>query len=102
MELGKDVAMAALTDPDNAPMDEGQRATMRLLAKVTREHEHLTAAEVRAVSDAGVSDEAIVDALHVAFAFDVITRMADTLAWHVPDDVAFQRSARFLLKFGYK
>jgi alkylhydroperoxidase family enzyme len=94
--------MAALADPDNAPMDEGQRATLRLLAKVTREHEDLTAADVQAVRDAGVSDEAIVDALHVAFAFNVITRMADTLAWHIPDDVSFQRSAQFLLKFGYK
>jgi alkylhydroperoxidase family enzyme len=94
--------MAALADPDNAPMDEGQRAMLGLLAKVTRGHEDLGAVDIQAVRDAGVSDEAIVDALHVAFAFDVITRMADTLAWHIPDDVSFQRSAQFLLKFGYK
>lgn len=83
-------------------MDEGQRETLALLAKVTRDHEELTKADVQRVRDAGVPDEAIVDALHVAFAFNVITRMADTLAWHIPDDVAFQRSAQFLLKFGYK
>jgi alkylhydroperoxidase family enzyme len=75
---------------------------LRLLAKVTREHEDLAAADIQAVRDAGVSDEAIVDALHVGFSFDVITRMADTLGWHIPDDVSFQRSAKFLLKFGYK
>ena len=94
--------MAALENPESAPMAEGQRATMALLAKMTLEHESLGTADIERVRAAGVSDEAIVDALHVAFAFNVITRMADTLAWHVPDDVSFQRSAQFLLKFGYK
>ena len=83
-------------------MDEGQRATLELLAKVTRAHEELEAADIERVREAGVSDEAIVDALYVAFAFNVITRMADTLGWHIPDEVSFQRSAQFLLKFGYK
>lgn len=94
--------MAALADAEHAPMDEGQRATMALLAKTTLDHESLGAADIERVRAAGVSDDAIVDALHVAFAFNVITRMADTLAWHIPDDVSFQRSAQFLLKFGYK
>jgi alkylhydroperoxidase family enzyme len=100
--LGKDVVLPILDGWRTEPMDEGQRATLELLAKVTLDHESLGPQDVDEVRAAGVSDEAIVDALHVAFAFNVITRMADTLGWHVPDDVSFQASAKFLLKFGYK
>ena len=39
------------------------------------------AAEVRAT---GVSDEAMVDAIHVAALFNMIVRMADSLGWDVP------------------
>ena len=90
-----------LADWHTAEMDDGQRATLDLLAKVTLEHEALDAEDIERVRATGVSDEAIVDALHVAFAFNVITRMADTLAWHIPDDVSFHRGAKALLKFGY-
>ena len=83
-------------------MDEGQRATLELLAKVTLAHEELEAADIERVRAAGVSDDAIVDALHVAFAFNVITRMADTLGWAIPDDISFQRGAEHLWKFGYR
>ena len=83
-------------------MDEGQRATLDLLAKVTLAHDEVGVEDIERVRATGVADDAIVDALHVAFAFNVITRMADTLGWHIPDDVSFQRSAQFLLKFGYE
>jgi alkylhydroperoxidase family enzyme len=91
-----------LEDWRTAPMDEGQRAMLDLLAKVTREHEDLDVADIERVREAGVSDEAIVDALYVAFAFNVITRMADTLGWAIPDDISFQRGAQHLWRFGYR
>ena len=42
----------------------------------------MTPTRVRA---AGVSDEALVDAIHVAALFNMIVRLADSLGWDVPD-----------------
>jgi len=42
------------------------------------------------------------DALHVAFAFNTINRIADALGFDIPDAVGFQQSANMLLRFGYK
>jgi hypothetical protein len=35
---------------------------------------------------AGVREEALVDAIHVAALFNMIVRLADSLGWHVPSD----------------
>jgi alkylhydroperoxidase family enzyme len=54
-----------------------------------------------AVRAAGVSDEAIVDAIHVAALFNVITRLADSLDWDVPEWESFLASADRMLAEGY-
>ncbi len=41
------------------------------------------------------------DALHVAFLFNIYTRLADTLGWQVPDAPVFRQMAKRLLKRGY-
>lgn len=49
----------------------------------------------------GVSSEALVDAFHVAFLFNVFDRLADTLGWEVPPAEFFRRGARRMLERGY-
>ena len=54
-----------------------------------------------AVRAAGISDEAIVDAIHVAALFNMITRMADSLGWDVPEYESFLARADRMLADGY-
>ena len=58
-------------------------------------------ADADAVRAAGVSDEAIVDAIHVAALFNMITRLADSLGWDVPEYESFLARAGPMLAEGY-
>lgn len=77
-------------------------AMLRFLRTMTLTPDALGPADARAVREAGVSREAMEDALHVAMMFNVINRVADGLGFHVPDDEAFAASAKMLLRFGYE
>ena len=52
---------------------------------------------------AGVSKQAIQEALEVAFLFNVYDRLADAMGWDVPPVAGgyYQVAARRLLKHGY-
>jgi alkylhydroperoxidase family enzyme len=91
-----------LDDLATAPIDEKLRATLGLLGKMTLEPEALTAADVRPVLALGVSREAVKEAMHVAYLFNIYDRLADTLGWDVPAESAFyEGAAQRLLKRGY-
>lgn len=92
---------AALENLDAAPLAESLRAVLRMLGKLTKEHA-LEAADVRAVLDAGASPEQVRDALAVCFAFNVTNRLADALAFAIPEREAFEAGAKFLLSHGYR
>jgi len=73
-----------------------------MLRTLTRTHA-VTAGEMRALLAAGVTADQIRDALAVAFCFNVIDRLADTFAFHVPEPAAFKFAAKMLLgKRGYR
>lgn len=92
---------AVLTDLESAPITEPLRATLRLLRKVTREHQQVTADDMKAVMAAGVTRAQIEDALNVCFAFNVITRLADTFAFELRTREAADAGADRLLTRGY-
>jgi len=52
--------------------------------------------------DAGVTRSQIEDALAVCFAFNVITRLADTFKFEIPSKASLEASANMLLKRGYR
>jgi alkylhydroperoxidase family enzyme len=54
------------------------------LEKLTLRPQELGPDDATEVRAAGVSDEAMVDAIHVAALFNMIVRMADSLGWDVP------------------
>jgi hypothetical protein len=54
------------------------------------------------VRAAGVSEEALVDAIHVAALFNMIVRLADSLGWDVPEFEAFYARADSMLAGGYR
>jgi hypothetical protein len=74
---------------------------LSLLEKITLAPHEVTASDVDEVREAEVSRQAISDALHVCFMFNLIDRLADSFAWHVPSHEAFRRDGKFLLKKGY-
>ncbi len=91
---------AVLADIDNAPISPQLKATLHLLRKVTKEAT-VTVDDMKAVLAAGVTKARIQDALAVCFAFNVITRLADTFEFHVGPRAAFDGGAKHLLKRGY-
>jgi alkylhydroperoxidase family enzyme len=90
-----------LSDLDTAGIEEPLRATLIMLAKLTREHA-VNADDMRAVLAAGASRRQIEDALAVCFSFNVIGRLADAFGFFVPGPKAFGSGAKYLLARGYR
>jgi uncharacterized peroxidase-related enzyme len=84
-----------------APVDGRLRAMLAFLEQLTLDPASVTAAEVAPLRQAGLSDAAIEDAIHVIALFNIYDRMADTLNFDVPDAAGFAAGARMLLRRGY-
>jgi len=84
-----------------APVDDKLRATLGFLEKLTLRPDEVTPRDAQAVLDAGVSREALVDAIHVCALFSMIVRLADSLGWDVPSFEAFSARADRMLATGY-
>jgi alkylhydroperoxidase family enzyme len=91
-----------LRDWRTAPVEPQVRAVLSLLEKVTLTPDDVRPADVAAVRQAGVSDQAIQEALMVCFSFNLIDRLADAFAWHIQTEEEFGKDADFLLKKGYE
>ncbi len=61
----------------------------------------MTADDIRALFALGVTKQQVEDALAVAWAFNVITRLADTFQFAIPSQGSFDTSAKMLLTRGY-
>ena len=85
----------------SAPIDERLRATLGFIEKLTLRPGELTPDDAAGVRAAGVSEEALVDAIHVAALFNVIVRLADSLGWDVPTFDDFHARADAMLTRGY-
>jgi hypothetical protein len=48
-----------------------------------------------------VSDDALVDAIHVSSLFNMIVRLADSFGWYVPPAESFAAGAERMLANGY-
>ena len=67
-------------------MDEPLRATLGFLEKLTLRPDELRAQDAEDVLAAGVREDALIDAIHIAALFTMIVRLADSFGWHVPLD----------------
>jgi uncharacterized peroxidase-related enzyme len=92
---------AVLADLDSAPIEEGLRATLGMLGKLSSEGT-LSADDIRAVLSAGVSRQQIEDALAVNFAFNTTDRLANAFAFKVLNQEGFEAGAKYLLRRGYR
>jgi len=92
---------AVLADLDSAPVDDGLRATLRMLGKLTREGK-VGAEDMRQVLSAAVSRQQVQDALAVCAAFNTTNRLADAFGFEVLSPEGFEAGAKYLLKRGYR
>jgi uncharacterized peroxidase-related enzyme len=92
---------AVLADLESAPVQDGLRATLRMLGKLTREG-GADAGDMREVLSAGVSREQVADALAICAAFGTTNRLADAFGFEILSPEGFEAGARHLLKRGYR
>jgi alkylhydroperoxidase family enzyme len=92
---------AVLTDLESAPVEDGLRATLRMLGKLTQEG-NVSAGDMRDVLAAGVSRQQVEDALAVCAAFNTTDRLADAFGFELLSPEGFESGARYLLKRGYR
>ncbi|HEX3128260.1 MAG TPA: hypothetical protein VH394_13095 [Thermoanaerobaculia bacterium] len=78
------------------------QAILPFLEKLTLLPEEITPDDVQPLREAGLTDEAIRDAIAVCATFNTIDRLADAFHFDVPTTENLRGSARFLLKVGYK
>lgn len=90
-----------LADPETADIDEGLRATLRLIGTLTRDGT-VSAEDMRPVLAAGVTPQQIEDALAVCAAFNTTNRLADAFGFELLSPQAFEAGAGYLLKRGYR
>jgi hypothetical protein len=63
--------------------------------------EQVTPAAAEAAMAAGLTKQALVDALNVLFLFNVYDRLADALGWEIPTPEELHIAGKFLLRKGY-
>jgi alkylhydroperoxidase family enzyme len=73
-------------------VDKPLRATLGFLEKLTLRPEELRPEDAEAVLAAGVREDALVDAIHIAALFNMIVRLADSFDWRVPSDEQLARA----------
>lgn len=77
-------------------------AMVPLLQRLTTDPDDVGPRDVAAVRAAGVPDDAIVDALHVCFAFSSVNRMANAFGWTWNSDAHVRTAARVIHRIGYR
>lgn len=92
---------AVLEDWRRAPIGEKLRAQLGFLEKLTLRPDEIRPRDVEPLRAAGLSDEAIEDAIQVCTLFSIYDRMADSLGWYLPDPAGYAASAQNLMRRGY-
>lgn len=75
--------------------------TLGLLEKVTLSPAQVSASDVQPLLAAGISEQAIEDALIICAGFNIISRIADALDVAIPSTEGFARTGETLLDHGY-
>ena len=82
-------------------MAEPLRATLGFLEQLTLRPDEVTAGDAEVVLAAGVREDALIDAIHIAALFSMIVRLADSFDWHVPREEELATRAQASLGSSY-
>ncbi len=75
--IAEGTVQALLENIDTAPVDENLRPVFRYVQKLTTLPPRLTPADAQAVFDAGWSEAALTDAIHICGAFNLMNRIVE-------------------------
>ena len=99
--MGQETVEAVYRDWRTAPVPEKVRATLGFLETMTLRPAISARQDADAVRAVGVSDDALVDAIHVGALFNMIVRLADSLEFEVPPAEALLARAEWRLHNSY-
>lgn len=95
-------ARGELSPEDPSSVRAELAAVLPLLERLTEAPESVTSRDVDAVRQAGVPDEAIVDALHVCLIFNTVNRMANAFEWTWNSDEHVRVAAKVIHRISYR
>src|SRR5262245_6336212 len=90
-----------MADWRTAPIADKLRATLGFLEKLTLAPAEVGPDDVAPLRAAGLSDQAIEEAIYVCFLFNVMDRLADAFDFTMPSPKSISRAAWFLYTLGY-
>ena len=99
--MAGDLVKAVLDDWQTAPIDEKLRATLGLLEKLTLTPSAIRPEDFDPLRTAGVSDQAIEQALIICALFNMIDRLADAFDVAIPSEQGFAQAGQRLFIMGY-
>jgi uncharacterized peroxidase-related enzyme len=100
-EMQRPVIDEATNDFRTATISEHLKSALAFLEVMTLRPDQLKAEHARAALNAGLSPQALTDAIAVGAVFDIVTRYANALDFAMPTPEEFDRAANMLLKRGY-
>jgi uncharacterized peroxidase-related enzyme len=92
---------AVLSDLETAPVGEPLKSTLRMIGKLTEQHE-VSVQDMRSLLSAGASPSQVEDALAVCFAFNTTNRLSDAFGFDMLSTEGFEAGAKYLLRRGYQ
>jgi|SRR5438270_5704912 len=93
---------AVLADWRQAATHPRLRAALAFLEKLTLTPDEIDAEDVKAARAAGVGDAALRQAIYVCFIFSTMDRLADALAFQLPDAQTLKRYGLIATTVGYR
>jgi uncharacterized peroxidase-related enzyme len=99
--LDKATVAAVLEDWRTAPVSDRLRATLDFLETLTLRPSQITTASIRNLRAAGLSDQAIREAVYVCFLFNVLDRLADALNFPLPSEEGARKIGNLAFRLGY-
>ena len=93
---------SVLADRRAAPISTRFRAALDFLEKLTLTPEEVGPDDVNSVRGHGVNEAALRQAIYVCFVLSTMDRLADALAFELPDARILKRYAWIATIFGYK
>jgi alkylhydroperoxidase family enzyme len=90
------------TDLDAGRLSRRAAAAAAFVEALTRDPSAVSADDVEDARAAGVEDDALAEAIYVAFVFNTINRVADALGFEHRSDRGRRRGAEALRRLGYQ
>jgi hypothetical protein len=92
--LGEEITKAVFADPGTAPISGRLKTALGLVRKLTLSPQEAGTGDLGAILSAGVSEDAVRDAVYVCFAFNLTDPVSDALGFDVMDEKGYRRGHR--------